>query len=250
MTWWRVGSSPATAARTATVFPAPTSPVITPSRIWSMQKLIRAVAWAWAWRANRSPAAIAFPNGVRASPKCAAHGARLASAVRLLVAGPGRQPGEVDRGSGAGLLVAGGGDHAEVVDPGRVRRRRRRRGDGTVHVPADHERHRGPGRPAVQEHLDHRQVLRVVAQLDTPAREGGINGVGITFQRDGRDPGHPPGHRPAERLPDQGRVRLPARAAGTEPVDGRLPGLGVHPPAGDLPGPRREPVVELVQRLD
>src|SRR5207247_2073858 len=89
---------------------------------------------------------------------------------------------------------------------------------------------------AVQEHLDHRQVLRVVAQLDTPAREGGINGIGITFQRDGRDPGHPPGHRPAERLPDQGRVRLPARAAGTEPVDGRLPGLGVHPPVGDLPG--------------
>ena len=40
-----------------------------------MQKLIRAVAWAWAWRANRSPAAIALPNGVRASPKCAAHGA-------------------------------------------------------------------------------------------------------------------------------------------------------------------------------
>jgi hypothetical protein len=35
-----------------------------------MQKLIRAVAWAWACRANRSPAAIAFPNGVRASPKC------------------------------------------------------------------------------------------------------------------------------------------------------------------------------------
>ena len=43
-----------------------------------MQKLIRAVAWAWAWRANRSLAAIDLPNGVRASPKCAAHGARLA----------------------------------------------------------------------------------------------------------------------------------------------------------------------------
>ena len=53
-----------------------------------MQKLIRAVAWAWACRANRSPAAIAFPNGVRASPKCAAHGARLAIAV-LLPGSPG-----------------------------------------------------------------------------------------------------------------------------------------------------------------
>src|SRR5438270_13947541 len=106
MTWCRVGSSPATAARTATVFPAPTSPVMTPSRIWSMQKLIRAVAWAWAWRANRSPAAIALPNGVRASPKCAAHGARLAIAVLpVLRAGQQGQPGEVDRRAGAGLLV-------------------------------------------------------------------------------------------------------------------------------------------------
>src|SRR5487761_167370 len=123
MTWCRVGSSPATAARTATVFPAPTSPVITPSRIWSMQKLIRAVAWAWACRANRSPAAIAFPNGVRASPKCAAHGARLAIAV-LLVLHAG-ELGVVDRGAGAG--------------------RRRCRGDSLVDVMADDERHRGPG---------------------------------------------------------------------------------------------------------
>src|SRR2546430_15396133 len=127
MTWCRVGSSPATAARTATVFPAPTSPVTTPSRVWSMQKLIRAVAWAWAWRANRSPAAIALPNGGRASPKCAAHGARLAIAV-LLVAGPGRQPGEVDRGVGAGLLVLGGGGPPQGADPRRGRPRRRRRG--------------------------------------------------------------------------------------------------------------------------
>src|SRR2546428_13267835 len=114
MTWCRVGSSPATAARTATVFPAPTSPVITPSKIWSMQKLIRAVAWAWAWRANRSPAAIALPDGVRASPKCAAHGARLAIAVLLLVVSAGLQgePGEVGRRPRAGLVVLGGGEQA------------------------------------------------------------------------------------------------------------------------------------------
>ena len=54
-------------------------------RVSATQKLIRAVAWAWAWRANRSSAAIALPNGVRASPKCAAHGARLAIAVLLAV---------------------------------------------------------------------------------------------------------------------------------------------------------------------
>src|SRR6266567_7384060 len=148
MTWCRVGSRPATAARTATVLPAPTSPVITPSKVSVMQKLIRAVAWAWAWRANRSLAAIALPNGVRASPKCAAHGARLVIAVLLVLpAGQHGQPGEVDRRAGAGFLVVRGGDHPQVVDPGRVRRRRRRRGDGAVHVPADHERHRGAGRP-------------------------------------------------------------------------------------------------------
>src|SRR6266576_1111227 len=151
MTWCRVGSSPATAARTATVFPAPTSPVITPSRIWSMQKLIRAVAWAWAWRANRSPAAIAFPNGVRASPKCAAHGARLAIAVLLPVAGLGRQPGEVDRRAGAGLLVGG---------------------DGTVHVPADHERHRGPGRPSRNTSITARFSGSYLSSTRRPARAG------------------------------------------------------------------------------
>src|ERR1700747_573586 len=182
MTWCRVGSSPATAARAATIFPAPTSPVITPSRIWSMQKLIRAVAWAWAWRTNRSLAAIAFPNGVRASPKCAAHGARLAIAVLLAVSAG--ELGEVDRRAGAGLLVVGGGDHAEVVDPGRVRLRRRSRGNSLVHVMADHERDRGPGRPAVREHLDHRQVLRVIAQLNAPGSEGRIDGIGVAVQRD------------------------------------------------------------------
>src|SRR2546430_11616726 len=120
MTWCRVGSSPATAARTATVFPAPTSPVITPSRIWSMQKLIRAVAWAWAWRANKSPAAIAFPNGVRARPKCAAHGAPLALALLLVVcARLHGQPGEVDRRARAGFLIAGRRDPAQVVAPRR-----------------------------------------------------------------------------------------------------------------------------------
>ena len=115
---------------------------------------------------------------------------------------------------------------------------------------ADHERDRGPGRPAVQEHVDHRQVLRVIAQLNAPASEGRIDGIGVAVQRDGRNPGHPAGHRPPERLPDQRRVRLPVRPAGLEPVNGRLPGLGMHPPVGDLLGPRREPVVELVQRLD
>src|SRR5271169_3408783 len=214
MTWCRVGSRPETAARTATVFPAPTFPVTTPSACSTMQKLIRAIASAWAWRANRSLAAICLPNGVRASPKCAAHGARLA-----ITAVPGLrelhlQPGEVDLHPGAGFLVVGGGDHAQVVDPGWVLLRRRGGLDGFVHVMADHERDRGPGRLAVQEQLDPGQIFRVIPQLDAPADEGGIDGVGVAFQRDGRGAGYPAGHRPAERFPQDGGVCLAVRAAG------------------------------------
>src|SRR3974390_807757 len=131
MTWRRGGARPATAARTATVLPAPTSPGMTPSRGSVMQKLIRAVAWAWACRADRCLAAVALPNGVRASRKCAAHGARLAIAVLLVLrAGEHLQLGEVDRRAGAGLLVVRGGDHAEVGDPGRVPRGRGGGGGG------------------------------------------------------------------------------------------------------------------------
>src|SRR5215472_17427301 len=174
MTWCRVGSSPATAARTATVLPAPTSPVMTPSRVSVMQKLIRAVAWAWACRANRSLAAIALPNGVRASPKCAAHGARLAIAVLLLAVSAGLpgQLGEVDRRAGAGLLVMGGGDHAGVVHPGRVRRRRRSRGDGTVQVRAAHERIGGPGRPSRKTSITVRLPGAERSATRRPARAG------------------------------------------------------------------------------
>src|SRR5271169_2993407 len=88
MTWCRVGSRPATAARRATVLPAPTSPVTTPSADSTTQKLIRAIASAWAWRGNRSLAGIDLPNGVRARPKCAAHGAALTAPPLLLAPGP------------------------------------------------------------------------------------------------------------------------------------------------------------------
>jgi hypothetical protein len=67
MTWCRVGSRPATAARSATVLPAPTSPVTTPRADSTTQKLIRAIASAWAWRANRSRAAMDLPNGCSAA---------------------------------------------------------------------------------------------------------------------------------------------------------------------------------------
>ena len=56
-----------------------------PQRRFRTQKVIRATASAWAWRWNRSAAGIALPNGVRVSPKCAAHGAGLAVAVLVVV---------------------------------------------------------------------------------------------------------------------------------------------------------------------
>src|ERR1035441_2329655 len=147
MTWWRVGSRPATAARSATVLPAPTSPVTTPSADSTTQKLIRAIASACAGRANRSRAAMDLPNGVRARPKCAAHGAALTAApppgrvcrgarppapaprpaarrspLRLVLAGVAGgeqgQLGEVDLGSGAGGFLVRGGHQPQGVDRG------------------------------------------------------------------------------------------------------------------------------------
>ena len=62
--------------------------------------------------------------------------------------------GEVDLRPGAGLLVVGGGDQAQVVDAGGVRLGRGGLRHGPVHVPAGDERDRGAGGLAVQEHLD------------------------------------------------------------------------------------------------
>ena len=143
-----------------------------------------------------------------------------------------------------------GGDQAEVVDPGGVRVGAGGLRDGAVHVAAGDERGRGPGGLAVQEHLDAGQVLRVVPQLDPPPGQRGIDGVGVSLQRDGGGAGDPAGDRPAERLPQPVRAGLAGRPGGLEPADRGLPGLGVHPAVGDLPGPRGEQVVQLVQRLD
>ena len=77
MTWWRVRSSPATAARTATVLPEPTSPTMTPSRSSAMQKPMRATASAWAARGNRFWAGLDLLKGMWVRPKWVTEGARL-----------------------------------------------------------------------------------------------------------------------------------------------------------------------------
>ena len=123
-------------------------------------------------------------------------------------------------------------------------------GDGAVHVAAGDERGRGPGGLAVQEHLDDGQVLWVVPQLDPPAHQRRIDGIGVSLQRDGRGAGNPAGDRPAERLAQPVRAGLAGRPGGLEPADRGLAGLGVHPAVGDLPGPRGEQVVERVEGVD
>ena len=72
-----MGSRVATAARTATVLPAPTSPHSTPRVASATQKPMRATASAWAWRVNRSRAAMRLVNGVRVKPKWAIQEARV-----------------------------------------------------------------------------------------------------------------------------------------------------------------------------
>jgi hypothetical protein len=64
----REASRDARAARRATVFPAPTSPVITPRACSLMHQLIRAAASAWAaWRCSM-PGARSRRNGILVNP--------------------------------------------------------------------------------------------------------------------------------------------------------------------------------------
>src|SRR6266566_8933385 len=145
MTWWRVGSRPATAARSATVLPAPTSPVTIPSAHSTTQKLIRAIASACAWRGNRSRAAMDLPNGCGPARNARPTAPRSPLFLLLLLlvavaAGELAEPGEVDLRAGAGLLLVRGGDQAEVVDPGRRRFGAGGLGHRPVDVPAGDER--------------------------------------------------------------------------------------------------------------
>ena len=73
---------------------------------------------------RRLPLALAIADAVAWSPASVSRRART---------------GNSGRRAGAGFLIVRGGDHAEVVDPGRVGRGRRGRGDRAVDMPADHE---------------------------------------------------------------------------------------------------------------
>ena len=64
----RDASRPATAARAATVFPAPHSPEITPIACSEMHHWIRATASACAPCACNIPGARSLPNGILVNP--------------------------------------------------------------------------------------------------------------------------------------------------------------------------------------
>src|SRR2546425_11468122 len=83
MTWWALGSSWVVAARSATVLPTPTSPVMTPNNDSPMQKRMRATASWWLARSPSWVGGMVLLNGVRVKPKWETQGARVT------IAGPG-----------------------------------------------------------------------------------------------------------------------------------------------------------------
>jgi len=101
--------------------------------------------------------------------------------LRCFQAGQGQVAvGDVADG---GVLV-GGLDQAEVVDPGRLGRWAGGLGDGGVGVMADHQGGGHSGGGALHEHGEAGQVLGVVAHLDAPADQGGVDLVAVAGQRD------------------------------------------------------------------
>jgi hypothetical protein len=82
----------------ATVFPAPTSPVMTPRADSWIQKLIRATASAWPSRVKSWWAGMLLVNGVWVNPKCLTHGARLMTGPKIVVVTVGNGRVVVDDG--------------------------------------------------------------------------------------------------------------------------------------------------------
>src|SRR5664279_1539324 len=155
----REASNAAVAARIATVFPAPTSPVMTPMWCCSMHQVIRATASAWERCWCSIPGARFRPNGILVNPKYVCMSSILIAVQHLSCWGGhagqgeltgdlsgfvdgrrfgrdvgfgavhgGRRPGgdagqgvEVDRLPGSAVVLAG--DQVEVIDTGRGRRR-------------------------------------------------------------------------------------------------------------------------------
>ena len=215
-----------------------------------MQKLMRATASWCAWRTeqvlggDRLAEGGAVESEVR-DPRCPAHelcssslSANMASWEKSIFC-----PVPADSSCAAG-------HHLEVVDPGRGRFGPGGLGNGAVGVAPRDERRRHTGLGAVQVDLDAREVLRVIAQLDTAPDEGGVDAIGVALERDRGGAGHPPCHRPPEGLSELsgstwrcGPVRS-KRSIGVSFVS------AVHTAVGHLLGPGEEQVVQLLERGD
>ena len=176
----REASRPATAARAATVFPAPHSPEITPIACSEMHHEIRATASRVRGVCVQHPGREVLPERHPREPVMRAqpvntHSSRPSwlmsrSAVAVAVG----EAGVVDPVP-AQLGVALLGEQLEVVDPGRCWWRWELALRLRMGVPADHERHRDTHRAVLVADLDPGQVERVEHQLDLAAHERGVD---------------------------------------------------------------------------
>src|SRR6266545_4194516 len=146
MTWCAAGSSWLVAARTATVLPTPTSPVMTPNNDSAMQKRMRATASWWLARSHNLLAGMVFENGMREKPKCETHGMRVMAAGPPAPLAGGAGPGHGRRSNRSAQRhawpAAAPGNRRRLLAAPPIGRRGHRPGDLVVHVATKHERHR------------------------------------------------------------------------------------------------------------
>src|SRR6266536_1299951 len=253
----REGSRSVRAARSATVLPAPTSPVMTPRAVSATHQRIRATASACpVWRCSM-PGARSLRKGVRVKPK-------EEHSLSTLTGCPPARP----RPGGSGRWGSGGRRGRGRVGVGWAGRpvRGRRAGGGRVRgwggwwggvgsgfgvdVPGDVEGGGLPGGPAVVADGDVGQVVRVEYQFHPGSGQRRVDLVLVAVQADGGGGVDGAPLAPPERLGQPvGRHRR-RWAGGEEPGQRRLPGLGVDPAVVDGLDPGGEQRVELAQVVD
>src|SRR6266536_6525692 len=155
MMWCAVASSWLVAARTATVLPTPTSPVMTPRSDSATQKRMRATASWWLARSHSLFAGMVLPKRVLLKPKWVTHGARVIMADAPRRAGVGRHVDHAVcvRWAGRGRRAGRGFRRRGWPAPGPGSRRPRCTWLGLWQLPMDvafqDERHRLSGRVAL-----------------------------------------------------------------------------------------------------
>src|SRR5258708_29745401 len=108
----REASRPSVAARTATVFPDPPSPVSTPRPRAAISQRSRATASLWAAEPNRPGTGMAAVNGMMVKPQCDCRVSIIGFSVLSAAVGGG------DRGGDQGDVAAGAGAQGVAAVPG------------------------------------------------------------------------------------------------------------------------------------